>query len=1096
VNRKPRRFTLSQLADALDLDPVARARFERAAATAAIDAGSEDNLPHGRFLGAIPDDALVAREDEMARIGAILDFVTEGSGHLLLVSGRQGSGKTRLLQELTVGARARGYVVLTGACYSTDHFTPCRPVLETLSELPAKVPVGSRSEAERRQKAIRPLVERAAAAGSEVPAGTPAHQHIASVFADLLLHAAGAVPVALVIDDLQWADEESLRVLHHLARVTRSSRILLAGAFCDHHLAEEHPLFSKVLHVLTHDRLAECLAVRRLSPEETTRLMGNLMGRDAVSEEFSAFVYRRTKGNPRLIEAMVWSLGGRLELQGEIGAGSTGRVFRAFDRRTDMIVAAKLVLAREGIEVEDLLRFQQEGKVLASLDHPNIVRVYDTFAEEHAACIIMELLDGQSLAEILEQGPMPLPRVKTIGLQTAEALGYAHSQSIVHRDIKPDNVMVLANDRVKVTDFGIARILRTDSSLATMVTTGMRAGTPSYMSPEQISGRETDGRADVYALGAMLFHMVAGRPPFEGSDKLSIAVKHLQDEPVAPSSINHVIPADWDALILKSLQKEPSRRFRTAGEMHAAIEALSEVPGKKAHWRAHDWRILAGAGAFLAALAVMALLVLHVAPASHAASIRGRIDTYVSALAAQHRFSGTILVGTRDKVVLDAGYGMADRRTKTPASASTEYPVPGVTDILSITALLRTIHFLGSSFPSATPICRDLPTCTRSWRPITVGMLLDGTANLPHTDNMGTVGNRPAQSLISCESKALDGSPGSKVDYENCGDLAMGMILQKFHGNAWARVLGGGSSGIFGQAGMPNTGQMTDALASAAGFARGYDGAPPIQGPVFNDNIQAYSTASDVYALDKALFGGKLLSRGDTTTILAPHGSFPSTGCCALANPGIARPQWGYEWKTGLLFGRRVYYTFRGDSGFQTVNMRFRRSGLTVVVLSNDFSNDALGIAMNAAALASGREPLRVPGHPPPPPPSLLGTYRRTFGIADLRRTGEPKPSMANWVGGPLLIQIERRSIAFGGEGNPIGPPGEYYTATPDGRMTLLGFTPTNGDSMCTDVPTETPPSGHYRWRRQGKTLTITLAAPDPCSDRRGMIPGQWRKIG
>jgi eukaryotic-like serine/threonine-protein kinase len=199
-----------------------------------------------------------------------------------------------------------------------------------------------------------------------------------------------------------------------------------------------------------------------------------------------------------------------------------------------------------------------------------------THSAMRATCIIMELLDGQSLGQILNGGALSLPRAKSIALQVAEAISYAHSQEIVHRDIKPDNVMVLEGDQVKVTDFGIARLLQPDTSLHTIATTGMRMGTPLYMAPEQIEGKKVDGRTDVYALGAMLFHMVTGKPPFEGSDALAIAVKHLQETPVAPSSIDSSIPPTWDALILKAMAKEPDKRFRAAREMRDAIALLSE----------------------------------------------------------------------------------------------------------------------------------------------------------------------------------------------------------------------------------------------------------------------------------------------------------------------------------------------------------------------------------------------------------------------------------------------------------------------------------------------------------------------------------------
>ena len=915
----------------------------------------------------------------------------------------------------------------------------------------------------------------------------------AATVGETLSRASQAAPIALVLDDLELADIDSLRLLQWLARNTRSSRILLAAAFCNVGTVDDHPAFAGMLQALTHDRLVEQLALGRLSLEETSALVAELMGQHVPSDEFASFVYRRTKGIPRLVEAMVWSLGGRLQLQGEVGSGSTGRVFRAFDSRTDREVAAKLILAREGIDLSDLLRFQREGVVLASLDHSNIVKVYDTFAEEHAACIIMELLDGQSLATMLERGPMALPQAKTVALQTAEALAYAHSRSIVHRDVKPDNVMVIAGDNVKVTDFGIARVLRTDNSLATLATTGMRAGTPSYMAPEQIAGKETDGRADVYALGAMLFHMVAGRPPFEGPDKLSIAVKHLQDEPVAPSSINPKVPRDWDDLILKALQKDPARRFQSAGEMQASIGLLSEKPGNATHRSARGRTILALAAASVAILFVLAVTLLHFSPSSHASGLSGKVDGYLTRLADQRHLSGTVLVSQHGRVVLDKGYGLAKRRPRAAARATTKYPVAGFTSMLSLTDILRGISTTGATFGWSTPICTHLPTCPGFWRPITVRMLLDGTANIPHTDSMGRAGNTPDQSLASCQSVSLDGRPGSKIDYENCGDLVMGLLAE--------RALGGGSwvdqfnfiGGIFDLAGMKNTGRMTDALALSPGMALSYDGPVPFGPQIFNDDYVAYSTASDINTFDNAFFGRKLLSRSATAMVLTPRRSFSKTGCCAFPDLGIAKPQWGYEWKTGLFFGKRVFYTFRGESSaFQTVNMHFPKRDLTVVVLSNDESNDALGIAMNAAALAFGRRISQPAPVQTSFPAGLLGTYRKTITARDIRVVAQD-PNQGNLINGLMTMRVKRGWLDFGFPGVTSGAGDEYFSATSGGKFSLLRYTPTNGGG-CSDIATEQPPYAHYRWRRQGNYPIITPAGPDFCADRR-IVEGRWRKI-
>jgi len=574
VKTRPRAYTVRQLAEALQLSPDDRTLFERAARAGAAITAADEMPPEGSFLGAVPANELLGREEERERIRSILAAVEEGRGHLLLLGGEVGAGKTRLLQEVTLEARSRGYLVLTGHCTIATQHSPYSPFLEALSELPARVRPGIRAECERAWKRVQRLVSGRTEDGS-IADGAVNEQQRCTTISDLVLLAARGAPLAILVDDLHWADDVSLNLLYHLARSTASKPVLLAGSFCDVRLGEQHPHLAQTLVDLSRGRLVERITVRRLSLEETTQLVAATMGQEEVSEEFASFVYRRTKGNPRLIDQLVRSLGGRLELHGEIGAGSMGRVFRALDRTTGTVVAAKLVLARSAIELDALLRWQQEGAVLAKLRHPHIVAVHDTFAEEHATCIIMELLEGRSLGHVLKDGPLPLGRARSLSLQVAKALFYAHTQGIVHRDIKPDNVMVLEGDHVKVTDFGIARILQPDTSLQTIATTGMRMGTPLYMAPEQIEGKTIDGRTDIYAMGAMLYHMVTGRAPFEGGDALAIAVKHLQEQPVPPSQNGPAIPPEWDAVILKAMAKDPVERFQTAAELRETVSRLS-----------------------------------------------------------------------------------------------------------------------------------------------------------------------------------------------------------------------------------------------------------------------------------------------------------------------------------------------------------------------------------------------------------------------------------------------------------------------------------------------------------------------------------------
>jgi serine/threonine protein kinase len=265
---------------------------------------------------------------------------------------------------------------------------------------------------------------------------------------------------------------------------------------------------------------------------------------------------------------------GRYQLIRELGAGKMGRVFQAVDVETGQAVAAKIMIESSDLGLQGLLRFQQEGALLSTLKHPNIVQVYSTHLEEHLSCIIMELLEGRTLRTVLHSEVLTLRRIKDIAQQVADALAYAHRRGIVHRDIKPDNIMIVGNDRVKVTDFGIARIIQDAVPLGTLTASGMSMGTPLYMSPEQIESGNIDGRTDIYAFGCVLYEMVAGHPPFEGQDPLTVAFKHVHKAPSPPAIANPDVPDDWEALILKCLAKHPDHRYQTSVTLVEAIQSL------------------------------------------------------------------------------------------------------------------------------------------------------------------------------------------------------------------------------------------------------------------------------------------------------------------------------------------------------------------------------------------------------------------------------------------------------------------------------------------------------------------------------------------
>ncbi|WP_225832553.1 Stk1 family PASTA domain-containing Ser/Thr kinase [Streptomyces sp. NK08204] len=266
--------------------------------------------------------------------------------------------------------------------------------------------------------------------------------------------------------------------------------------------------------------------------------------------------------------------GGRYQLRDLLGEGGMASVHLAYDAVLDRQVAIKTLHTELGREQAFRERFRREAQAVAKLTHTNIVSVFDTGEDELGGMttpyIVMEYIEGRPLGSVLEDdirqyGAMPADKALKITADVLAALEISHEMGLVHRDIKPGNVMMTKRGVVKVMDFGIARAMQ--SGVTSMTQTGMVVGTPQYLSPEQALGRGVDARSDLYSVGIMLFQLVTGRLPFDADSPLAIAYAHVQEEPVAPSSINRSLPPAVDALVSRALKKNPNERFPTAEAM-------------------------------------------------------------------------------------------------------------------------------------------------------------------------------------------------------------------------------------------------------------------------------------------------------------------------------------------------------------------------------------------------------------------------------------------------------------------------------------------------------------------------------------------------
>jgi beta-lactam-binding protein with PASTA domain len=283
---------------------------------------------------------------------------------------------------------------------------------------------------------------------------------------------------------------------------------------------------------------------------------------------------------------------GRYRIIRKLGAGGMANVYLAEDQELGRRVAIKILDDRHAADDSFIERFRREAKNAAGLSHPNIVSIYDRGEAEGTYYIAMEYLAGRSLKElIVSRGPTPIRIAIDYTRQMLAALGFAHRHGIVHRDIKPHNVVVDSDGRLKVTDFGIAR-----SGASQMTEVGSIIGTAQYLSPEQARGSPVDQRSDVYSVGIVLYEMLTGAVPFTGDTPLEIAMKHLSEVPVPPSEIRDDVPDDLDLVVLRALAKDPDDRYQTAEEMDADLARIQRGLSVSSETADTATAVLAGAG--------------------------------------------------------------------------------------------------------------------------------------------------------------------------------------------------------------------------------------------------------------------------------------------------------------------------------------------------------------------------------------------------------------------------------------------------------------------------------------------------------------------
>jgi eukaryotic-like serine/threonine-protein kinase len=290
----------------------------------------------------------------------------------------------------------------------------------------------------------------------------------------------------------------------------------------------------------------------------------------------------------------------RYRIESKLGDGGMGVVYRALDTQLNRTVAIKVLPPDKVSDPSRKRRFVQEARAASALSHPGIVTVHDIRSEAGTDFIVMEYVAGKTLDEMIAGRPLPAAKVLGYAVQIADALARAHGAGILHRDLKPSNIMVADGDRIKILDFGLAKLIdRDDQSDDATTLAGSRTedgvvmGTPAYMSPEQAEGRRLDARSDIFSFGSVLYEMATGRRPFAGDSRFSLLTSIVKDDPKPPAQINPAISSQFDAIILRCLRKDPARRFQTMADLKAAIDDLVQEAGPVSHIRTvavpHRW---------------------------------------------------------------------------------------------------------------------------------------------------------------------------------------------------------------------------------------------------------------------------------------------------------------------------------------------------------------------------------------------------------------------------------------------------------------------------------------------------------------------------